>query len=223
MSSASQTPHPPRLKRWEIVGAWLHIWTPPKDLEVPPVPRRKLAIWGLALAAAIAIALALIIPPLNEGKRVGAARLAKEQAAAVAAEIARLREDQQVHSSVVPAGTDPVAALERQISADAQARRHAGTITGSVVSTTCSAATTDVVQFAHSRVYKCFVQTSPDKRGEGNDVIGTGYSFVATIYTDSRKLAWCKENPRPDEQTQGHSLANVKLSPECAGKLSAVL
>jgi hypothetical protein len=54
-------------------------------------------------------------------------------------------------------------------------------------------------------------------------VIGTGYPFVATIYTDRRKLAWCKENPRPDEKTQGHSLANVKLSPECAGKLSAVL
>src|SRR4051812_9326358 len=26
----------------EIVGAWLHLWVPPRDVEIPPVPWRKL-------------------------------------------------------------------------------------------------------------------------------------------------------------------------------------
>ena len=29
----------------EIVGVWLHVWTAPRDVEIPPVPWRKLAIW----------------------------------------------------------------------------------------------------------------------------------------------------------------------------------
>ena len=29
--------------RWKILGAWLRIWTPPRDVEVPPVPLRAIA------------------------------------------------------------------------------------------------------------------------------------------------------------------------------------
>ena len=42
-----------RASRWEILGAWLRIWTPPRDVEVPPVPRRLLAAVAGVIAAAV--------------------------------------------------------------------------------------------------------------------------------------------------------------------------
>src|SRR3954452_1683992 len=75
-------PPDPRLTRWEIVGAWLHVWTPPKGLEVPPVPLRKLALWGLIGAIVIAAAAAIAVPKIAAARRKGAAELARDQAAA---------------------------------------------------------------------------------------------------------------------------------------------
>src|SRR4051794_33232676 len=98
-------PHEPKLQRWEILGAWLHLWTPPKDLDVPPVPWRKVALYGAALAAAVVVAALLIIPPLNEGKEHGAAERARAEALASAKERARLADDQRVHKLVVARGT----------------------------------------------------------------------------------------------------------------------
>jgi hypothetical protein len=227
MRSAKAANAPARLTRWEILGAWLHVWTPPKGLDVPPVPWRKVAIWGAATAIVIAVAAALIIPPLNEAKRRGAAARAREEAATIAAERARLRADQKVHTlQVTPAQSVPVeqalvAALETGITADAKLRATRGTIKGPVLRTVCEAAGSAVVQFPDSRVYKCFVQTQTGIPGEGGDVLGTGYPFVATVYTKTGKVTWCKENPQPDEK--GRRLLGVPISPVCAGKLSQVL
>jgi type II secretory pathway pseudopilin PulG len=227
MRSGRAVSAPPRLTRWEILGAWLHVWTPPKGLDVPPVPRRKVAIWGAAVALVIAVAAALVIPPLNEAKRDGAAARARQEAATVAAERARLRVDQKIHTlQVTPAHRVPVeqalvAALERGITADAKTRAKRGTIKGPVLGTKCEVAGSAVVQFPDSRVYKCFVQTATGIPGEGGDVLGTGYPFVATIYAKAGKVTWCKENPQPDEK--GRRLLGVPISPVCAGKLSQVL
>jgi hypothetical protein len=194
---------------------------------VPPVPWRKVVIGAAAAAIVIAVAAALIIPPLNDAKRAGAAKRAREQAAALAAERARLRADQKVHTlQVTPANgaaveKSLVAALETAISADAKARAKAGTITGPVLGTACEAAGTAVVQFPDSRVYKCFVTTATGLPGEGGEVLGTGYPFVATVYMKASKVTWCKENPQPDEK--GRRLLGVRISPVCAGKLSAIL
>jgi type II secretory pathway pseudopilin PulG len=212
----------PRLSRWEIVGAWLHVWTPPKGLEVPPVPWRRLAIWGALAALVIGAAAALAVPRIDASKKAGAAERARQAAAADNAERARLRADQRVHRLTVPTGVAALAALESGITADAKQRVTAKTIGGPVLSTSCEAASADVIQFAGSRVYKCFVKTATGLRGEGSDVLGTGYPFVATIYTKQRRVAWCKENPHADEKgTKGD--VRVKMSPVCAGKLSQVL
>ena len=212
----------PRLTRWETVGAWLHIWTPPKGLEVPPVPWRKLALWGLVGALVIGAAAAIAVPRINKSKAQGAAERARQAAAADNAERARLRADQRVHKLVVPAGVAPVAALQAAITADAKARVQAKTISGPVLSTSCERAGTATIQFPHSSVYKCFVNTASGIPGEGGDVLGTGYPFVATIYTATRRLAWCKENPHADEKGSKGDV-RVKVSPVCAGKLSEVL
>jgi hypothetical protein len=227
MRSGRAETAPPRLTRWEVLGAWLHVWTAPKGLEVPPVPWRKVALGAVAAAVVTAVAAALIIPALNAGKRSGAAARARAQAAALAAERARLRADQKLHVlQVTPARGAPVekalvGALERGITADAKARAKRGTIEGPVLGTACEPAGTAVVQFPDSRVYKCFVTTATGLPGQGGEVIGTGYPFVATVYTKARKVTWCKENPQPDEK--GRRLLGVTISPVCAGKLSQVL
>jgi type II secretory pathway pseudopilin PulG len=227
MRSKGNSSAPARLTRWEIVGAWLHVWTPPKDLEVPPVPWRKVALYGLGAAALIGVALALIVPPLNDAKRKGEATRAREAAALLAAERARLRADQRVHTLHVasangaPAEKALVAALETAITSDARDRARRGTIKGPVLGTACEAGGKNVIQFPQSRVYKCFVTTATGLHGEGGDVLGAGYPFVATVYTKSGRVAWCKENPQPDEK--GRRLLGVRVSPVCAGKLSAIL
>ena len=212
----------PRLSRWEIVGAWLHIWTPPKGVEVPPVPWRKLALAGGASAVVIAGVAALAVPRIDESKRKGAAERARQAAAADAVERARLRADQRVHTTAAPAGADLVTALEAAVTADAKGRVRAKTITGPVLSTTCNPTSTAVSQFPQSHVYKCFVKTTTGLPGEDGDVIGTGYPFVATIYEKDRRLAWCKQNPHADEKGMRGDV-RVKMSPVCAGKLSQVL
>jgi hypothetical protein len=217
---ANRTTKP--LTRAEIVGAWLHIWTAPKGVEVPPVPVRKLVLGGIGAAIVVAITAALVIPPVERGKEAGAARDARRASAALRAEIARLRADQRPHSLRVPAGTPLVGALQAAITADAVERAHKGTITGPILGTRCEASPPYDTVYPGSRVYKCFVKTSTGHQGvlEG-DRFGTGYPFVATIYVAQRRLLWCKENPRPDEK--GRQYADSRLSPRCAGKLSAIL
>ena len=219
--SAPSSPEP-QLTHWEIVGAWLHVWTAPKGVEVPPVPWRKLALWGAVAALVIGAAAAIAVPRIDESKKEGAAERAREAAASAAAERARLRADQAVHRLTVPAGQSLVAQLETAITKDARGRARAKTISGPVLSTHCDPAGSAVTQFPGSRVYKCFVKTTTGLRGEGNDVIGTGYPFVATIYAKQRLVAWCKQNPRADEKGS-RGMVHVKVSPVCAGKLSQVL
>ena len=55
---------------------------PPRDVEVPPIPWRKLAIWTGVGAVVLGVALAVMIPRINEGKAERNAAAAAEQARA---------------------------------------------------------------------------------------------------------------------------------------------
>ena len=214
---------PKPLTRWEIVGAWTHLWTPPRDAAVPPVPWRKLAIGALIAAIATAVALALIIPPLQEGKRRGAALEAQAQAAFVAAAEKRLRADQMIHRATPGvAGTALVAALERAVDADARARVQAGTMDGPILGTTCEVAGRAVVIRAGTRVYHCVAATSGKHPAQLGVQFSTGYPFIATIDYRKRSIAWCKLNPQPGEHHQ-EGIPHVAMSPACAGKLAEIL
>ncbi|HWT91918.1 MAG TPA: hypothetical protein VN238_02905, partial [Solirubrobacteraceae bacterium] len=59
---------PPKLSPFEVVGAWLGVWTPPRDARVPPVPWRALALWMLALLVIGGAAYAAIAPQVDEAK-----------------------------------------------------------------------------------------------------------------------------------------------------------
>lgn len=215
-----------KLTRWEILGAWLRVWTPPRDADIPPIPWRTVVLGAIGTAAFAGIAAALIVPPLEEGKRRGEERRAAERAAIVRANIKRLREDQRIHVATVAAGggTTLVDALRRQITADSRGRVAAGKLDGPILRTDCEPASPGVAIRPGTRVYKCLAATSgyskrPSRYGYRTR---TGYSFVATIDYRRRTLTWCKYNPKPGEKfVRGNGY--VPLSRRCAGSLSEVL
>src|SRR3954449_7547004 len=123
LSERSRAQSNPRLASWEVLGAWLGIWTPPKGVEVPPRPSAKrVAVWAVAASIVIAAAYAVVAPQVNKSKRATAARTAREQARAATAEEARLRRDQRLRQAAIPTGVAPVAALEQAITGDTRQR-----------------------------------------------------------------------------------------------------
>jgi hypothetical protein len=65
-----------RLGRWEVLGAWLGLWTPPRGVVVPPPPWRRIAV-GAAVLLAVAVALTVVALP-----RVGPQTVAMQERAA---------------------------------------------------------------------------------------------------------------------------------------------
>ncbi len=74
---------------FEILGAWLHVWTPPRDVRIPPVPWRKLAIGTGVGALIVGIALAIMVPRIDSNKQQTAAENAAFRAQASARRTSR--------------------------------------------------------------------------------------------------------------------------------------
>ena len=85
-----------KASRWEILGAWLKIWTPPRDVEIPPVPRRAAALLAAGCVALVVVIVVVIAPALNDAQQRRDAREARDTAASRRAEVERLRHDQRV-------------------------------------------------------------------------------------------------------------------------------
>jgi hypothetical protein len=210
-----------RASRWEILGAWLHIWTPPRDVEVPPPPRRGL----LALAALVAVGVVMWVvvaaPAIDDAKGRDAARAADRQAAFVRAERARLTIDQRPRSGRAPlaarlyaAGRELsargalVAAVRASVDRDARARVASGDFDRPVRELRCDGRPGD----AGSRVrVSCFAVTSRSPRVE------LGQPFVAAGSLRDGRYTWCHENARPGEGSTGTTVA-VALSRACTGR-----
>jgi hypothetical protein len=216
---------PDRLGRLETVGAWLRIWTPPKDVEVPPVPTRKLAIAGIVGALVLAGAAAIVVPRIDSGKRAGARREARDLAARQRAERRRLAIDQRPHRGRAPAAASPAALvrdLELAITGDARQRVRRGQIDGPVQRTSCRRLeVSSEARLAHVLGrYTCMVTTGVDRSVRGYP-FETGYPFIATIRYRDRSFVWCKRNPRAGEGA-GPGVA-AKLSRSCAGPYRDIL
>ena len=218
---------PVPLSRWEIVGAWLRIWTPPRDAQVPPIPWRKVAIAGLVLAAGVAAFVAFAVPAIDSGKEQGAAAVARKQAALSAAERARLIREGRVHrgSAERPADLDArnapaqvaarhglVLSLQDAVQSDALARVRAATLRGPVAATTCRpypntptrrAAETDLS--LHELPYECLARRRAD--------VPFGYDFLAVANFDRFTFTWCKVAPSVGEG--GRALAVVPVAKAC--------
>lgn len=228
-SSAKRTvstpPERPKPTRLEILGAWLRVWTPPRGVEVPPVPWRKVALGALGFVLVASAAAAAIIPRVDDAKSRGDARRAAEWRELVRADTIRRRRDQRLHVLRTEARGDAlVGALRSAITADARKRVAAGKLEGPILRTDCEPAAANVSIEPGTRVYKCLAATS--RYFKGTSRYGyrgrAGYPFIATVDFSRGTLAWCKMNPQPGEKYV-RGIAHVRLSPRCAGKLAKIL
>ena len=195
-----------RAGRFESLGAWLHIWTPPRDVEVPPVPWRKLLVFGLpALAIAAAITW-LAVDEATDTKREREAVERREEESRVAAERERLLRDQTLKVDRVGPAPRPalVRRLETALLADAHERVERGELERNVQRVECEPyprtaprREAELDPALRSGRYHCLAVT--------RDIVGThegtlGYPFFARIRYGTGHLAWCKINPIPGEQ-----------------------
>jgi hypothetical protein len=208
-----------KASRWEILGAWLRIWTPPRDVDIPPVPRRALAVVAVLCAAAIVVGLAVIAPAIDRRKQRDAAQQARDDAAYERRERARLTRDQRAQAARAPqaarlhaarrhaqARAALLADVRTRIARDARARVRAGTLAGPIRSVRCRYRAGEAVA---PRVHlACLAVTSE------NADVRVGQPFVVAGSLRDGRYAWCHENPRPAEGASGAGIS-VPLPAAC--------
>jgi hypothetical protein len=208
------------LSRVEVVGAWLRLWTPPRDAMVPPVPWRKLAIGGAVLAVLIGGALAFAIPRIDKSKEKTAAHERAGAAKQDAAERRRIIHDQRatLGSAPKPSGhlsaaaelrarADLLRTVQSRITRDARHRATTGEIQGRALRTQCVPAPSSITRRGADQVlsrtsdaYDCLAVTSEIKPTATNKGGELGYPFHAVINFRRFTFAWCKTNPQPGER-----------------------
>ena len=224
----------------ERIGAWLRVWTPPRDVEVPAVPVRGLAVAGVAVLALAAVAVAVVAPAIDASKDRTAAREARERAERQAVRRARIIREQRPQRSVErdlrPAAGAPAAErlaararlLERAqtaISADAVRRARAGELKGRPGATECNpypprdeGERPEQDLRARFGSYDCVVAVREIEATETN-VAGTlGYPFRAVLDFRSFAVTWCRTNPIPGERVVPDPRTVVELPPACRAR-----
>jgi hypothetical protein len=208
-----QTPRPPqRLSRLEVLSAWLGLWKP-RDVDVPPVPKGKLALAAAALVALLVVAVVVAVPAIQSGKDEAAEREGRDAAEARAAERRRLEAEQVAHRGRGDAGSHAglLGSVRRSIEADARGRVRAGQFDGPIVRVDCEQG-----RRAGRRVsYDCTAVTREIPQ-TGRSVPGvTGYPFVAVVDFATGRYSWCKTNPVPGERVVPDPRDVVALPTEC--------
>jgi hypothetical protein len=217
-----------KLSRWEVLGAWTHLWTPPRDVDVPPVPWRALGIGAAVLAVLGVLVVAFGIPAVNQDNKSAADRERAAHEAQLRARLRLLAGIQIAHRSTAEPATTVeerralVGKLESVILADvrARARRHEYGITDRVRRVECrpgrrSGAGGVVPEDNPARLragYDCTAVTS-DITGHAGAVIG--YPFKGVIDFRTGALVWCRTNPPPGEQVAADPSKLPRVPGEC--------
>jgi len=222
----------------ETVGTWLRVWTPPRDVEVPPPPSsRTLAIAGALAVLLLAGAAALIVPAIDSAKDRAAAREARANAQRRAESrrrtIAEQRPRRLEFTALRPPSGAPAARrvaartalLERAeaaISADARERAAAGELEGRPRGTECEpypkrdpgdGPENDLG--ASRGVYNCLVFIRAIAATETNGGGQLGYPFRAVLDFDRFSATWCKTNPVPGERVVPDPRTVIELPRAC--------
>jgi hypothetical protein len=210
-------PEPYRPSRLETLGAWLHVWTPPRDAEVPPVPWRKVGIGAALALLVVAGATALIAPSIDDTKRSQRAEERRADERMRAERRARILREQQPRRGRLDAAAgsraEAVFIVERAIGRDARARfdRRARRAV-------CEPLEQYVVEGSPRVPYRCVASTSAvigagDQEGARGEV---GIPYRAILDFAKHRYAFCKLNPLPSERDLPDPRDVVKLPPECA-------
>lgn len=202
-----------KLSRPEILGAWLGVWTPPRDAEIPPVPWRKVAVGMALLAVAGVLVAVLVAPAIDESKGERAAEERRELAERRAARQARQRAEQRPRTGRLAAGRSRPEALrdvEVAIGRDARARFHPRS-----AAATCAPAP-GFDEGADKVLYNCLSSIRRIIAGGEQGAVGDlGTPYNAVLDFAGRAYAFCKVNPIPGEQIVPDPRQVVLLPAEC--------
>lgn len=211
-------PGPPRASRWEILGAWLGVWTPPRDVPIPPRPSpRRLAAAAALTLLVVGAALAVAVPRIDEAKDDRAARASAAEAARDAARRADAVRIQRALFGASAAGTPGAQLTDARaaILADARARHAAGELGERPRAVTCARAAggarADLLRFS------CVAVTSPIAGLAGGARRNLGYPFSLVLQPEPGRFAWCRTLPVPAEGATGHSGVRVPQPAACRG------
>jgi hypothetical protein len=227
MRHASDPDRPPKANPLEILGAWLRVWTPPRDVEIPPVPRRWAAALGVGVLVVVALVVLVVMPAIDSDKQADADRRAKAAAAAKERRNAAARRDQRARTGadpeLAPARTPEdrhrlVADIEAAITTDANARFAAGTVSSRTRSTDCEpylgGPPPEDDATRRTGAYDC---TALIREIKGQGSTGRlGYPFRAIVDFESASWAFCKVNPIPSERSLPDPRTVVPLPKACS-------
>jgi hypothetical protein len=203
---------PTKAGRLETLGAWLHVWTPPRDVEIPPVP------WGRVVAGAAALAVlaglvALFVAPRSTTRRPSgppASSASLDARAAVRRQ--RLVEQQRARFGRAEGDRPAVMAdVEDAIGADARARFDPD-------ARRASCEPSPGVDPAARRVAFDCVSGIRDIVGAADQEGARGLlaiPFRAVVDFERGTYAFCKVNPPPGEQVIPDPRKIVALPPPC--------
>jgi hypothetical protein len=204
----------PKASRFEILGAWLGIWTPPRDVVIPPVPWRKVAAGAVLLALAALAFAVFAAPAIDEAKDERSAREQRELDQRAAARRARIVAMQQprfgrARSSQPRAAV--VAHAETAIGRDARERFSPRARTAS-----CDPAP-GIDPGAPKVAYDCLSATTDiEGAGEQEGARGElGYPYRAIVDFETARYAFCRINPVPSEKAIPDPRKTIGLPRAC--------
>jgi hypothetical protein len=215
----------------EILGAWLHIWVPPRDAYVPPIPWKKIGIACAAVLAITGIALAIMVPRIDDHKEQTAAANAEYKRKAVEKNRVRINKLQQARhgeakSLLPPAGAlaadravakqELLAHVQDDMFADAKARAARGEMKMVSVPPKCEH-TAGTPTSGEIGVFDCFMITSKIPMGKNNPSGALGYPFRAVLHYDTFTYDYCKTELIPGEMLVLAPKDVTLLPKECQG------
>ena len=206
----------PRASRWEVLGAWLHVWTPPRGVEIPAPPsRHRVAVWAALTAIAVGILLVLTVPRIDGAKDERAAQLAATEAAQDAARRAETIRLQRAGFGMAAGGDAALADARAAILTDARARHATGELGQRPAEVTCSPAAGSAR--SDLRRYSCVAAVTRLADVAAGPQRTVGYPFSLVVQPSSGAYAWCRALPVPAEGSTGRSGVRIPQPAPCRG------
>jgi hypothetical protein len=203
-------------KRYEILFAWLGLWTPPRDTEIPPVPTRKVAIAGGVTVVVLVILGLVFIPRFSahqESKREREAREARQRHAALLRHADAEQRPRTARGE--PGGRDVdarkrlLSAASAKIEADAKGRTDKRIRGMECEPFPRSIDRPDPVGDVKRRAaaYQCIAITAEFSGAAAPDQGGIiGIPFRLVLHFDTGRMAWCRVVPLGDRDRLEHQL-----------------
>jgi hypothetical protein len=206
-----------KASKLETLGAWLGLWTPPRDVEVPPVPWRKVAWGALGLAIVVAAVALFVAPAIDDAKDEGAAerqRALDQRAAERRARIEREQAPQTGRVRTAGSRAAVVAQVELAIGADAVKRFSPK---AEVAQCEPAQGQSDLVETAPKVAFDCLSSTV-DIRGAANQTGARGqlgFPYRAIVDFAAATYAFCRMHPAPSEKALPDPRKAVRLPAPC--------